>query len=153
MMITRSLFIFRLQQKKICTRTMRRGRDNVPLLTVVADGCCSNRSYRTNYNPTIWSDVDSNTVEHYTSSVAMFTGGKRTNLIQQNANKIRCATAVVRHNTGTPFYKLHEVMVSSSPGIYAKKYESSVKREAERGCNGQTKRQKVRRSLQLSAPT
>ncbi|KAG8267457.1 positive regulation of protein localization to cilium [Homalodisca vitripennis] len=99
------------------------------------------------------SDIDSNMVEHYNLCVAMFAGGKRTNLIQKNAYKIRCAAAVFSHNTGTPIYKLHKVMMSPSPGMYAKKYKSSVKRKAERDCNRQAKQQKVQRSLQLSAPT
>ncbi|KAG8252772.1 hypothetical protein J6590_049319 [Homalodisca vitripennis] len=43
--------------------------------------------------------------------------------------------------------------MSKSPGMYAKTYVSSVKRKSGRGCNRQTKRQKVRMSLQPSAPT
>ncbi|XP_039292554.1 eIF-2-alpha kinase activator GCN1 [Nilaparvata lugens] len=56
-------------------------------------------------------DVDSNMVEHYNAVVARFTGGKRINYIQKGSYRMRCAAAVVSHNTNQPFYKLHKTIL------------------------------------------
>lgn len=57
-------------------------------------------------------DVDSDIKEHYNLSynIAMFTGEKRTNLVQQYSYRTRCAAAVVKYNTGRPFYRLHKLI-------------------------------------------
>lgn len=92
-------------------------------------------------------NVDSNIVEHYNSTVAMFTGGKRVNYTQKNSYFTRCAAAVVGYNSRKPFYKLHKKMTNSSPGNYAKFHELKTKRKAEQELKRRTTRPKVRRAI------
>lgn len=105
------------------------------------------------YSTHLIQDVDSNIVEHYNSIIAMFTGGKRTNLVQRNSYRTRCAAAVVKYNTGRPFYKLHKSITKSSPGDYSKLYEVRAKRKAENELDRRKKKPKARRSLDLASST
>lgn len=91
-------------------------------------------------------NVDSNRVEHYNSSVAMFTGGKRVNFSQRGSYQARCAAAVVSHNTGRLVYKLHKSLIKSSPRVFCKLYESRVSAAARTA-----KKPRVKRCLKMSS--
>lgn len=94
-------------------------------------------------------DVDSNIVEHYNSSVAMFTGGKRINYIQKNSYETRCTAAVVSYNTGRPFYKLHKTLTKSSPKGYSKLFEERSKRKAQLNKERRKSCPRARRNLNM----
>lgn len=79
------------------------------------------------YSQHLIQDVDSNVVERYNSIVAKFIGGKRVNYSQKGSYQTRCAAAVVRHNSGEEFYKLHKAVMKNSPMSYSKLFERRSK--------------------------
>lgn len=101
------------------------------------------------YSTHLIKDVDSNVKEHY-NSATMFTGGKRTNLAQQYSYRTRCAAAVVKYNTGRPFYRLQKSITESSPSNYAKLFKVRAKLEADNELERRKKTPKARRSLDLT---
>lgn len=92
-------------------------------------------------------DVDSNIAEHYNSVVARFIGGKRVNYTLKGSYQTRCAAAVVSHNTGQAYYRLHKTIAKSSPSKYAKLFELRAKRKIAKAAEKKRLDPKARRSL------
>lgn len=92
-------------------------------------------------------DVDSNVAEHYNSVVARFIGGKRVNYTLKGSYQARCAAAVVSHNTGQAYYRLHKTLVQSSPSKFAKLFEIRAKRKVAKAAERKRLVSKARRSL------
>lgn len=96
------------------------------------------------YSRHLIQDVFSNIVEHYNSAIAMFTGGKRTNLVQRDSHRTRCAAAscsAKQADLSTDFQihkSFHKYITKSSPGDYAelvspnRKADNELERRNER---------------------
>lgn len=94
------------------------------------------------HSRSLLNDVTSNTVEHYTSIIAKYIGGKQINFAQRGSYQGRRSAAVVQHNTGRIHYYLHKSMFKSSPGVTTKSVEMKRRRvEKQRG------NKKVRKAL------